>query len=355
MKFQLIGLLSALALLTSCSKAPEAEQAQHIWKGSYEEVMAIYDNQFVYCTDDSDCPGFVAKLAFHSSANFEYTAGVCSGTLVDGQYIITNEHCIPAELHEGDSCGGQIKAIFPSTDEYEKEEAECAKVEKILSRNLDIDIAVIKLNRIVERGPTPAMNPDSLQEGDMITAYTMDPFFGGSMGFIKKKTCEISLQNVFSVYKNSKNKKLYMDGEDCEIIGGNSGTSMLDSNGNIVGVIHSGLDSESIYERGQDKYNFTSSIVETQIAMGANISCLVSPENSCINNSQDMAFYIDDLKRSLDREFASNDDFSYEIGEKYKLRLTYNESSKSPKEKLTVLIDSFKSDFRMTLNSIFTK
>jgi hypothetical protein len=349
-KFQLIGLITSIAILTSCSKAPAPQQQALTWQGDYEEIMAIYNNQYVYCTDSSDCPGFVSKLAFNSSFNYEHKAGVCSGTLIDEEYIITNEHCIPQELNEGDSCTGKIKALFPNTDEYEKEEAECATIEKILTREDDIDIALIRLQRRVFRGQTPSVRPDMTNEGDIITAYTVDPFFGGAMGMIRKKTCKVSLQNLFSTIKSSKNKKLYMSGENCEIIGGNSGTSMLDSEGNIIGIIHSGLDLERIYKKGKDKYNFSEKLPESSISMGANISCLVAPENSCLDNKQDIQDYVMQLKElhGLDDQ----DDLTYRITDEFKVEIIENRVAQSSKENISTLINSFRNDFRIRLSSI---
>ncbi|EQC51969.1 serine protease [Bacteriovorax sp. DB6_IX] len=334
-----------LALFYSCGdKAPQAVDNQI--KGDYQQIMNYYNSQRVECEDKSDCPGYAAKLTYNTTAGNEYSAGVCSGTLYKGKYIITNEHCIPLELNAGDSCEGKIKALFPETDEFDSEQAQCDKVLRILSRSQNIDIAVISLKREVTRGETILLGPNRLTDGSSFKAYTMSPhWYDRHLGTIEKKTCQASMENIFSATSDARNKEISFFGSDCDVISGNSGSGMIDSSGLLVGVVHSRVDMKEFVDSNEGRLATAPLLRYSYAGFGSNIACLdKQASQGCLDSNTNTNEYIEKIKSRLGYAGYDNSDLRYYLDKGFKLSVSYADSTTQDHQRLSSLINSLKSE-----------
>lgn len=220
-----------------------------------EDFRLAFNSSTVYCGESqNDCPNNVAKLTFGSRQGNKYVFGVCSGTLVDDQYIITNRHCIPKNLQvNGISCRNRIVAHFPSTRTSIQEKVDCIKVVQVFAKRDDQpDLAVIKVERTRRSRDAVVINKNSLVHNQEIHAYTMNPSSIGSSGTIRKKTCNVSLDNLFYLKQNKAAGNMLITGSRCNVIGGNSGSGFFNSKGEMVGVVHSRLDQSDINKLFRD-------------------------------------------------------------------------------------------------------
>ena len=129
-----IFLMLALALtITSCggSKSSNGSSSSSALKKfiNLDDLKAALDRQVVECGEAGlSCPGFSAKITFWGYDE-NYYLGVCSGTLYNNKYIITNSHCIPKEIAKaGADCSDQLKVLFPTTKYYNSESAKCKNI-----------------------------------------------------------------------------------------------------------------------------------------------------------------------------------------------------------------------------------
>ena len=108
-----------------------------------EEAAFVYRNSTILCdVEAQNCPSYVAALvAFTELTEYKngdystsFVVSYCSGTLIDGQRILTNRHCLPDDLqYAGADCRDRFKIIFPRVIGYGAEKLDCDSVESLTS------------------------------------------------------------------------------------------------------------------------------------------------------------------------------------------------------------------------------
>ena len=247
------ALLVALGLSFISCGSPTSSSSKRkpdgaINAGNREESLQALDESDVYCAvPGKECPNNVAKLTMRWVEDGEYRIGFCSATLIAEDLMITNRHCIPPGFHRnGADCEGAIMAKFPKTKTGPAEKVKCLEVVQVFEEEADQpDMAVIRVQKPIGRRDAVAIRKNRIRHGETLTAYTMDP---GSrlMGAIRKKTCKVSQDDVFYYKQNRFAGNMIITGENCNVIGGNSGSSIRNSRGEIVGLIHSRLNASAL-------------------------------------------------------------------------------------------------------------
>lgn len=299
-------LLAAVASIVSCgsstsgpsSRKPDRERAA----GNRAESLNQLNESYVYCAvPGKECPNNVAKLTMRWLEDGKYRIGFCSGTLVGDDLILTNRHCIPPGFKQnGAACKDAIKIMFPETKTGDEERLDCLNIVQVFEELPDQpDIAVIRIERPASRRDIVPMVGNSLSHGDTLTAYTMNP--GSELyGSIRKKTCKVSQDDIYYFKQDSTAGNMVITGGRCNVIGGNSGSSILNSSGEIVGVIHSRLDTSGL------RRLLRMSGIETRFmdyaGVIANIACLQDVGQAMPSGCEIYERIRGDLKRYLDQK-----------------------------------------------------
>lgn len=280
MKFVLMSLI-ALVLL-GCGKSTKSSATSSSNKSDstqvfdeIESLKAAIEEQKVVCGEPyKRCPDAVAKLAFWYRQGSTYYLGVCSGTLVNGRFLITNSHCIPTELRKPNSdCSKQMKVLFPRTLTQPEESVRCSRVVQAYHQtNQEPDIAVIKLERMVDR-KNILMAKNAFIENEEVHAYTMTPStFDQNLGTITQKKCNLSVDNLLIHVNSPSSPEALIHGADCDVISGNSGSGLFNSHDEYIGVINAKIMMKE-FKESLDRYMIKNNFF-TPMGIVQNISCL---------------------------------------------------------------------------------
>ena len=295
-----------------------------------EELREALAESSVTCMESS-CPSNVAKLVFWQRDEFadeQYNFGVCSGTLIDEDTIVTNSHCIPSEIsYDGASCYGQIVVQFPEADSRrEAENVDCMTVKKVNDYlSGEPDLAIIKVGASRYKRQITKVQPNRMLNTKKIYSYTMNPgqySYNQFSGYLYRKSCNVSTHSILTgeIKRYSSDALIY--GYDCNVISGNSGSGVFSDAGNLIGVIHSRIDKNEVMS--QFRSNGINVGYLNYMGLFVNIGCLeefgqsASVGNcvsSTIDNNVQLRNYLSSVKRKSSLRDLKDEDIKAVIGE----------------------------------------
>ena len=213
-------------------------------------IKAAVDQAHVVCAEPgASCPSGVAMLAIRSHGNLTQ----CTAFLVSDHAMLTNSHCIPAELKArlrtgAVNCSDSLTAIFPRAAGFSEERVRCSKVVMAsqITTRLDADFAqrpdyaLFTLERSLKRTPF-RMSRAGLPDGIKLTSFVVDPVSGhGLGGNLRKKTCA-ARQNSVVAPSFIQDKASVGVFDRCQISSGNSGSPAIDESGHVRAIVHAAL------------------------------------------------------------------------------------------------------------------
>lgn len=168
----------------------------------------------------ASCPSGIARIFIYNSADPE-NSGLCSGFLNGKDKVVTNNHCL-ATLQE---CKNTYISIY-NGDSYENVKCESiiqTKVDPGVLSQKGVDFTVMKIDRPVTI-KTFAVSEFAPYVGENVTAWVID-HVSLSKARITELNCKYSSKSNSMILGN------------CPVIQGNSGSPLVNSYDEIVGVI----------------------------------------------------------------------------------------------------------------------
>ncbi len=212
------------------------------------DLQTSFETSYTTC-NPGDCPSFAAGLfAIGYDESGRRGMHACSATLVSANRILTNSHCVPDDLHHaGADCRGRIRFSFPNTSHYKGESVMCGRVVAIsldTPRSDEPDWAVLEMVRTTPREPV-IWSPGEIPAGQPLNVYKFDFDLDTRVtgeGVLVPTKCQANT-NYFKNNKNTGPIGPLVDISGCteKLIHGNSGSGLLNSSNELVGILSSAL------------------------------------------------------------------------------------------------------------------
>ena len=255
----------------ACGKnEPDPSIDNSIPVANLTEAQQLAQQTKVYCSQsNTDCSPSVAMISVTTPAS----VGMCTAFLISDDLLATNSHCIPDDLKPADSdCSARIWAFFPEKGPYAASREDCARVltaSPIEEHVLHQDYAFLKLKNPVAR-PSIPLDHGGFEDLKSYWITKVDPYTGNNIpeGFIRKTECKAVYATIALPSFVDPFTPLALL-SDCEIVHGNSGSPILDSNGSAKGIIQAIL-----------KINLSEELIDSDIAkmnVGTSFACVASP------------------------------------------------------------------------------
>lgn len=165
-------------------------------------------------------------------------------------------------------------------------------------------------------------------DNSKVYAYTMNPSpYDSNVGNIVLKKCTLSIDNALFMTNSNQSHAAVLYGNECNVIGGNSGSGLLNENGELIGAIYAKVDLVKLTELFNEKGIMSS--VSSYMGIVQNIGCLNSITNnsgvSCnmkVVDNNDVEKFIERAKINASFEQENEALINYEITDGFKLKLS---------------------------------
>ena len=239
MKHSVWLLTLMLVLSTACGGSGGSSNTRRKTKITEAQIQHVMGNQIFDCAsvDGGACPSGIARLLIINKEDAD-DSSVCSGFMVDEETMITNQHCISSQT----DCNNTYVAIYNG---HSYEQNKCKSVVKIMNdysnpndSRKKLDVAVVKLEGKYFGKAFKAASDKPLLN-DEVTAWVID-----HTGLDRKEPnlYEARVTELRCLVAADNRQSLILN--NCPVIDGNSGSPLLDSRGDVAGVIWGGSASE---------------------------------------------------------------------------------------------------------------
>jgi V8-like Glu-specific endopeptidase len=226
-------LLFGMLLITACSQGGNNKRITNLPELEIQTIMNL-QNMDCASLDGKPCPIGVARLLIVNPEN-NTRSSVCSGFLVNEDTLVTNEHCISSQA----VCDNTYVAIYNG---HSHEQTKCLSVVKILNDYDDaedprkkLDVAIVKLADKFH-GQTFKLATTKPKLNEVVTAWVID-HTGLDQEIENKLESRVTQLNC-TVSENALSASLWLN--NCPTISGNSGSPVVNSKGEVIGIVWGG-------------------------------------------------------------------------------------------------------------------
>jgi hypothetical protein len=221
------------------------------------------------CKEPSGCPAYVGLLAVAEARG----AGQCTAVAVGTNRLLTNAHCIPKDLQlPGLSCENRV--WFHYLVNGQQQTVACNRVLEVIGGKGQIDQPDYALLEL-EEGLSSHLNisPQALLSGQNLSLWKSNPV--GGMRAVKaelvKDECLVTQQTFLSPDSDPTGPTAPL--KNCEVREGNSGSPLIDSQGNLRALVFGFVPSSRMAESIPQEYFVLPSKLEV-ISFATNLTCL---------------------------------------------------------------------------------
>jgi hypothetical protein len=276
--------ISIVSLASGCGQKNQPDEM--CVSKDFATAQAQAKSSQVACFSDSDCNPSVAMI---SAAWSTPQPGVtlCTGFLVAPDILATNSHCLPGDLSApGASCADRLWGFFPPMSGFSDETVECESVISTTGHSETVPEQDIAFLRLKARSTRPALHTsrDGFPENALFSVVKVNPepngCTGRPLGQMQTVQCQAVQNSAYLPAYNDPQSPVVAFGTNgadtsaaaCAIIHGNSGSPVLDSRGNAVGIIQAIFNSKST-----DPNQLLDDGHAQLLAMGTSFACVQSP------------------------------------------------------------------------------
>ncbi len=239
-----------------------------------ESPPNFYGKPVIFRCEPADC---VNGQAFLLTKKY-LGASACSATLISENTILTNAHCVPDESKA--SCE-EAEIFLPEIKDangmilHAAARRTCSSIIKISAprkNSFSQDFALLALDRPILGRPMGIVARSGMNDGETLEyhASMVSSYEGKYYVRSTKNTCQTVMNSlVFPAYGDSHDPVATVSG--CKPIPGNSGSSLANKDGKIVGLIQAGYVDTAELRKSFNK--FAKEIYEFPVP-ATNLSCV---------------------------------------------------------------------------------
>ena len=277
------GLILAFMGLLSCGRSQSPYQINESGVPTYNflnlnDAKAAYQDWKVRCVQADKCPNTVGQLLVLTESRIS----VCTATLVEEDVVVANSHCFDLRDNQRrfidpEALCRDTSIIFPENSASGHKVARCREVlhkSFILPSGLYADYLVLRLNEKLNRGFDRVVR-SGLEDRQKLQLRKINPTRAG-LGELEVLECEVVHRTAILPRATRKDFYLHVL-RGCPIVPGNSGSSLVDDEGQIRALIFAGvlpIDTRSVSEF-EARLHYKALEVRTSLAVNA--TCMNYP------------------------------------------------------------------------------